>query len=128
LVELHYKDWGYMRSSALSKGDRPRPGSWPPRTFTPWSRGCFLVHDKGSIRGSCRSANLSRQRSVAWALHRTSVVLWKPVCGKDYIKDVQSSTPSDLDTGEDGWQEIPACGIVAWWFGRIGDRIVVYSK
>jgi hypothetical protein len=47
--------------------------------------------------------------------------------GKDYIKNVQGTTPSGSRMAEGGWQEIPNHGIVIWWFGHIGDQLAVYD-
>ena len=49
-------------------------------------------------------------------------------CGKYYVKDIQSETyGSRIGVEEEGWQRLPQRGIIVWWFGHIGDRIVTYS-
>lgn len=87
----------------LSTQTRVPSQTWHLKTqsFLPFWRtgirkGC-LVHDKGPPKGSRRSANLSKQRTIASSLYRTPVVLWRPVRSKlsdssVWIKEFQTES------------------------------------
>jgi hypothetical protein len=47
---------------------------------------------------------------------------------RDYIKDIRSDVSGpddDVDTARQ--QKLPEHGIIAWWFGQLGDRIKIYN-
>lgn len=50
---------------------------------------------------------------------------------KNHIKNVQrDALPADsglLDEGVDEWLVLPEYGTIVWWFGHIGDRVVIYN-
>lgn len=51
------------------------------------------------------------------------------VDGQDFIKDIRGKEcDPDLDGKRDGWQRIPECGTIGWWFGHLGDRIIIYNN
>lgn len=159
LVELHFKLWGHMRSSALKQGCQARPGTWRLKVSSP-SGGLGFERDawymtKAPLKGLvevqiCRNKEQSHHPCIGLLLYyedqsgRSSRTVpfgsrnfrqnpcanTNPkgrIAGKDYIKNIQGSMPSDSDMGK-GWQEIPASGTVFWWFGEVGDRIVVHSE
>lgn len=48
--------------------------------------------------------------------------------GKNYIKNVQRDAAcSGLNLGIGGWQELPQHGTIVWWFGHLGDNIIIYN-
>jgi hypothetical protein len=50
------------------------------------------------------------------------------VDGRDYIKNIRSDIPgSELNVETGGQQKLPEHGIIAWWFGQLGVRILTYN-
>ncbi|GFF67667.1 LOW QUALITY PROTEIN: hypothetical protein IFM47457_01796, partial [Aspergillus lentulus] len=50
------------------------------------------------------------------------------VDGRDYIKDIRSDIPRpELNVETGGQETLPEHGIIAWWFGQLGDRIITYN-
>jgi hypothetical protein len=48
--------------------------------------------------------------------------------GRGYIKDIRSDIHDcELSVETGGWQKLPKYGIIVWWFGQLGDRIVTYN-
>ncbi|KAE8416209.1 hypothetical protein BDV36DRAFT_260861 [Aspergillus pseudocaelatus] len=50
------------------------------------------------------------------------------VDGRDYIKDIRCGIyDTDLKVERSACQKLPECGIIAWWFGQLGDKIITYD-
>ncbi|KAE8354854.1 hypothetical protein BDV28DRAFT_130085 [Aspergillus coremiiformis] len=50
------------------------------------------------------------------------------VDGREYIKDIRSDIyDSAISVDTSGWQKLPEHGIIAWWFSRLGDRIITFN-
>jgi hypothetical protein len=88
--------------------------------------GLLLYYEDGSVESLGQ---------IRWDLEISDKIL-APIriqhsnkAGKNYIANVQQAILSGCNMAEeDGWQEIPNHGIIVWWFGRLGDMLVVSDK
>lgn len=68
-------------------------------------------------------------RDLAQEVLRPTLIEHGTFDGQNYIKDVRTETHGpELSTEPDQVQKLPQCGTIVWWFGPIGDQILIHSK
>ncbi|PWY81991.1 hypothetical protein BO70DRAFT_292265, partial [Aspergillus heteromorphus CBS 117.55] len=87
--------------------------------------GFLLYYQDGHVESLgqvCWDQDLDRE------VHAPICIEYDDIAGKEYIKGVQRSVAgSQLNPDTCKLQELPQHGTIAWWFGHLKDRIIIYN-